>query len=173
MSNNSSLVADKLVNNPAITHRNYWSPLACLVEEQEDNDNDHLLSMRTEIGHLNVDHFLSITTDTSKPTTQNKIAEKMEEKNSHQNRHLGHRLHLGSRGRDGYGLIPRHRPPVKKGIHATGQIKNTGNKNDALEAQSPGGGRRDEHSAKSALFTDKCAKDGRARVHCSIRQKGG
>jgi hypothetical protein len=36
--------------------------------------------MRTEIGHLNVDHFLSITTDTSKPTTKNKIAEKWKRK---------------------------------------------------------------------------------------------
>jgi hypothetical protein len=32
--------------------------------------------MRTEIGHLNVDHLLSITTDTSKTTVKNKIAEK-------------------------------------------------------------------------------------------------
>ena len=36
--------------------------------------------MRTEIGHLNVEHFLSITTDTSKPTTKNKIAEKWKRK---------------------------------------------------------------------------------------------
>ena len=36
--------------------------------------------MRTEIGHLNVDHFLSITTTKSKPTTKNKIAEKWKRK---------------------------------------------------------------------------------------------
>ncbi len=79
-SNNISLVADKLENTPAITNINYWSPLACLVEEQEDNEDDHLLSMRTEIGHLNVDHFLSISTDISKPTVKNKIAEKWKRK---------------------------------------------------------------------------------------------
>jgi hypothetical protein len=70
LNNISSLVADKLEHTLAISHNNYWSPLACLVEEQEENEDDHLLSMRTEIGHLNVDHFLSITTDTSKPTEQ-------------------------------------------------------------------------------------------------------
>jgi hypothetical protein len=36
--------------------------------------------MRTEIGHLNVDHFLSITTDTSKPTVKNKITAKWKRK---------------------------------------------------------------------------------------------
>jgi hypothetical protein len=51
-----------------------------LVEEQEDNKDDHLLSMRTEIGHLNVDHFLSITTDISIPTVKNMIAEKWKRK---------------------------------------------------------------------------------------------
>ena len=33
--------------------------------------------------------------------------------------------------------------------------------------------RRDEHSAESALLTDKCAKDGGPGLHCSIRQKRG
>ena len=84
----------------------------------------------------------------------------MEEKNSQQNWHLGHRLHLGSRGGNGHGTIPRHGPTVKEGIHATGQNKDTGNKNNAFEAQSSKGGRGDEHSAKFALYTHKCAKDG-------------
>jgi hypothetical protein len=61
--------------------------------------------MRTEIGHLNVDHFLSITTNTSKPTTKNKIAEKWKRK-SQQNRHLGHGLHIGCRSRNGHGIFP-------------------------------------------------------------------
>ena len=29
-------IADKLVTTPAINHYNYWSPLACQVEEQEE-----------------------------------------------------------------------------------------------------------------------------------------
>ena len=52
--NSKSLVTDKLVNTSATQHNNYWSPLACLVDEQEENDDDH----------LHVDHLLAITTDT-------------------------------------------------------------------------------------------------------------
>jgi hypothetical protein len=36
--------------------------------------------MRTEIGHLNVNHLLSITTDTLKPPVKNKITEKWKRK---------------------------------------------------------------------------------------------
>jgi hypothetical protein len=66
----------------------------------------------------------------------------MEKKSSKPVRHLGHGLH------------------IQEGIHVTGQIENTGNKNYAVEAQSLRRGRRDENSAKSALYTQKCAKDG-------------
>jgi hypothetical protein len=65
-----SLVADKLVNTSATQHNNYWSPLACLVEEQEDTNDDH----------PNVDHLLSITTDMSKQPVRNKITEKWKRK---------------------------------------------------------------------------------------------
>ena len=71
MANNSkSLVADKLVNTSATKDIDYWSLLACLVEEQEENDDDHL--------HAN--HLLSITTDMSKPPVKNKITEKWKRK---------------------------------------------------------------------------------------------
>jgi len=60
LNNIRSLVADKLENTPAISHINYWSPLACLVEEH--------------------DHLLSITSDLSKPTVKNKITEKWKRK---------------------------------------------------------------------------------------------
>ena len=36
--------------------------------------------MTTEIGHLNVNHLLSITTESSKTTVKNKIAEKWKRK---------------------------------------------------------------------------------------------
>ena len=63
--NSKSLVTDKLVNTSATQHNNYWSQLACLVEEQEENDDDH----------LHVDHLLSIMTDMSKAPVKNKITE--------------------------------------------------------------------------------------------------
>ena len=66
MSNNKNLVADKLELTFATLNNNYWSPLACLVEEQEENDDDH----------LHVNHLLSITTDILKPTVKNKITKK-------------------------------------------------------------------------------------------------
>ena len=68
--NNESLVADKLENTSATLSNNYWSPLACLVKEQEEKDDDH----------LQVDHLLSITTAMSKPTVKNKITKNGNEK---------------------------------------------------------------------------------------------
>lgn len=41
MSKDRFLVADNLVQTPVIKNSNYWSPLFCLVEEQED-DKCHL-----------------------------------------------------------------------------------------------------------------------------------
>ena len=49
--NNKSLVADKLENTSATQHKNYWSPLACLVKEQEENDDDHLYRSSTILHH--------------------------------------------------------------------------------------------------------------------------
>jgi hypothetical protein len=68
--NNKSIVADKLENTSATLNNNYWSQLACLVEEQEEKDDDQ----------LQVDHILSIMTDMSKPTVKNKITEKLKHK---------------------------------------------------------------------------------------------
>jgi hypothetical protein len=57
------LEADKLVQTPATTNTNYWSPLYCPVEEQiEDDDNNK----------CNHQILLIIST----PKTKNKIAEK-------------------------------------------------------------------------------------------------
>ena len=71
MSNkNKSLVADKLENTSATKHNNYWSPLACLVKEQEEKDDNHIY----------VDHLISITRDMSEPTVKNKITEKWKRK---------------------------------------------------------------------------------------------
>jgi hypothetical protein len=35
------VVAAKLDHHPAYNHLNYWSPLACLVDEQETEENSH------------------------------------------------------------------------------------------------------------------------------------
>ncbi len=65
----------------------------------------------------------------------------MEEKNSQQNWHLGHGLHIGCRGEMDMELFHDTGLPSKEGIHVTRQNKNTSNKNDAFEAQSLNGGR--------------------------------
>jgi hypothetical protein len=45
MSNNiRSVVADKIVQTPANKLDNYWSLLSCLVEEQEDEDDKHVIA---------------------------------------------------------------------------------------------------------------------------------
>ena len=59
-------LADNLVNTPANKNNNYWSPLACLVEEQEGNDDESPIA----------EHINAVTTDDSKPKVKNKITEK-------------------------------------------------------------------------------------------------
>ncbi len=71
MSNNCiSLVADNLVKNPANKDNNYWSPLSCLVKEQEDDD----------VEHTSAKHLLSAVTDFQPSKLQNKIAAKWKRK---------------------------------------------------------------------------------------------
>jgi hypothetical protein len=59
-----SLVADNLVKTPANKNNNYWSPLSCLVEEQEDNN----------VEHTSAKHLFSAVTDFQPSMLQNKIA---------------------------------------------------------------------------------------------------
>jgi hypothetical protein len=71
MSNNCiSLVADNLVKNPANKNNNYWSPLSCLVEEQEDE----------EVEHTSADPLLLAVTDFQPSKLRNKIAAKWKRK---------------------------------------------------------------------------------------------
>jgi hypothetical protein len=71
MSNNCiSLVADNLVKPLANENNNYWSPLSCLAEEQEDK----------EVEHTSADHLLSAVTDFQPSKLQNIIAEKLKRK---------------------------------------------------------------------------------------------
>ncbi len=67
-----SLVADNLVKSPANKNNNYWSPLSCLVKEQEDNNNN--------VEHTNAKHLLSAVTDFQPSKLQNKIAAKWKRK---------------------------------------------------------------------------------------------
>jgi hypothetical protein len=67
MSNNCiSLVADNLVKTPGNKNNNYWSPLSCLVKEQEDK----------EVEHTSAKHLLSAGTDFQPSKLQNKISTK-------------------------------------------------------------------------------------------------
>jgi len=64
------ILADKLVNTPANKNINYWSPLSCLVEEQEDDDVEPPIT----------EQIFSVTTEESKQKPKNKIAEKWKRK---------------------------------------------------------------------------------------------
>jgi hypothetical protein len=70
LNNCISLVADNLVRTPANKNNNYWSPLSCLVEEQEDE----------EVEHTSADHLLSAITDFQPLKFQYKIAAKWKRK---------------------------------------------------------------------------------------------
>jgi hypothetical protein len=61
------LVAVNIVKTPANIKINYWSPLSCLVEEQEEDD---------DAEHNPVEHLFLISTEESKPKSKNKITEK-------------------------------------------------------------------------------------------------
>jgi hypothetical protein len=65
LSNIKLCVADNLVKTTANKNRNYWSLLSCLVEEQEEEDTNHLLSISLVM---------------TRPNVKNKIAEKWKQK---------------------------------------------------------------------------------------------
>ena len=65
MSNIKLCVADNLGKTTANKNRNYWSPLSCLVKEQEEEDAKHLLL---------------ISLDMTRPKVKNKIVEKWKQK---------------------------------------------------------------------------------------------
>ncbi len=67
MSSNIKLcVADNLVKTTANKNRNYWSPLSCLVEEQEEEDAKQTVA----------EHLLLISLVITRPKIKNKITEK-------------------------------------------------------------------------------------------------
>jgi hypothetical protein len=70
LNNHISLVTDNLVKNPAKETNNCWSPLSCLVKEQEDN----------EVENTSADHLLSAVTGVQPSKLQNKIAAKRNRK---------------------------------------------------------------------------------------------
>ena len=63
-------LADKLQKTPANKNINYWSPLSCLVEEQEDDDVEPPIT----------EQIFSVTTEESTQKSNNKIAEKWKRK---------------------------------------------------------------------------------------------
>ncbi len=60
------IVADNLAKTNANKNINYWSPLSCLVEEQEDDDVEPPIT----------EQIFSVTTEESTEKSNNKIAEK-------------------------------------------------------------------------------------------------
>jgi hypothetical protein len=72
-SNKKFLVAGYLVKASANKNKNYWSPLSCLVEEQEDNEDE-------DDGTLTTDQLLGIKAIPQNQTTKNKITEKWKQK---------------------------------------------------------------------------------------------
>jgi hypothetical protein len=70
LNNCISLLADNLEKTPANRNDNYWSPLSCLVKEQEDNN----------VEHTSAKHLSSVVTDFQSSKLQNKIAAKWKQK---------------------------------------------------------------------------------------------
>jgi hypothetical protein len=70
LNNCISPVADNLVKPPANDNDNYWSPLSCLVEEQEDEN----------VAHMSADHLLTAVTNVQPSKLQNKIVAKWNRK---------------------------------------------------------------------------------------------
>jgi hypothetical protein len=63
-------LADKLHKTPANKNINYWSPLSCLVEEREEDDDKPPIT----------EHICLATTGESTSKLKNKIAEKWKQK---------------------------------------------------------------------------------------------
>ncbi len=70
LNNCISLVAENLVKFSENKYNNYWSPLSCLVEDQEEK----------EVEHTSADHLLSAVADFWPLKMQNKIAVKWKRK---------------------------------------------------------------------------------------------
>ena len=121
MSNNKSLDVDKLETNSATLNNNYWSPLACLVKEQEEKDDDQ----------PHVDHLLSITTDMSKPTAKNKITEKWKQKIANRSGILDTGCTSGAGAEMDMECFHDTGLTSKKVFMLPKTIKNTDNKNNA------------------------------------------
>jgi hypothetical protein len=134
-------IAAKLVRTPATNHYNYWSPLACQVDEQEN----------IEIPTPKKEKLLSILTDTS---SCNKIsahwARKIENKKN-ANRNSGHRRNIRCRTARGCRCLQIHRPTINKGVHAPRQEQSTCHQQDATKAQTKGWGPGNEHSPRTTL----------------------
>ncbi len=77
MSNKEFLVAGNLVKTSANKNRNYWSPLSCLVKEQEDNEDE-------DDGTHMTNQLLAIKAIPQNQTTKNKITEKWKRKVANQ-----------------------------------------------------------------------------------------
>jgi hypothetical protein len=139
-SNKKFLVAGNFVKTSANKNRNYWSPLSCLVEEQEDNeDKDNETQMTNQL--------LAIKAIPQNQTTKNKITKKWKQKVANRSGILD----MGCTSRAGAekdvdcfydtGLLSRKVfMLLDKSIHATGQIEDNGHKENATQAQSLGRG---------------------------------
>jgi hypothetical protein len=64
------LLADSLVKTPANRNNNHWSPLSCIVKEQEDDN----------VEHTSTKHLLSVVTDFQLSKLHNRLAAKWKRK---------------------------------------------------------------------------------------------
>jgi hypothetical protein len=76
LNNRRSPVADNLVKAPANKNNNYWSPLSCLVKEQEEEEGVH----------MSANHLMLAVTNLQPQRLQNKIAAKWKRKLTNQSR---------------------------------------------------------------------------------------
>ncbi len=149
------VVADKLDEHSAYNHLNYWSPLACLVDEQETEENSH---------PPQIERIAAMST-TAPSCPQNKIAAKWERNFSN---HQTGIMDMGATS--GLG---EHRPTLHQSIQDPRQIKDQSNPKDAPEAKTTGRGKRNECSPRTALHTRQHPQNGQCRLHGSIQQTQG
>jgi hypothetical protein len=124
------LVADNLVKSPANKRYNYWSPLSCLVEEQENE----------EVVQTIADHLLLIAMDNPKTTVKNKIAETWKRKLANRSGILDTGCTSGAGTEKDTDCFLDTGLPSKKGFHAARQNIHHSNQKDETQAQTERGG---------------------------------
>jgi hypothetical protein len=102
---------------------NYWYPLSCLVEEQEDED----------VEHTSANHLLPAVTDFQPSKLQNKIAAKWKRKLKNRSGILDTGCTSGAGAEHGSDCFHDTSLPFEKVIMLPDKMKIRANKHDAIK----------------------------------------